>query len=237
MNRIGTWLAVLFTLGFPTVVTWLYFAGNGDSSPAEVQFRYAILKTIQFGFPIVWILLCRRFDRIGWPPMRGIKPGIVFGGAITGVIFAGYVLVLRGTAVFDAANQAAGEKLVALGLDNAAFFAAMGIFYALIHSLMEEYYWRWFVFGTLRELIPKWPAILISAIGFTAHHVILLDAYFGLRSLATVVFALSVTVGGIVWAWMYDRYGSLLGPWLGHLMIDAALFLVGFDMARSVLGR
>jgi membrane protease YdiL (CAAX protease family) len=42
--------------------------------------------------------------------------------------------------------------------------------------------------------------------------------------------ALGVAAGGAVWAWVYERSGSLLGPWLSHLLIDAAVFLVGWDL-------
>ena len=31
------------------------------------------------------------------------------------------------------------------------------------------------------------------------------------------------------------RSGSLAGPWLSHLVVDAAIFLVGYDLARDLL--
>jgi len=43
-------------------------------------------------------------------------------------------------------------------------------------------------------------------------------------------------VGGTVWAWAYHRSGSLVGPWLSHAAIDAAIFLVGYDMVSSAFG-
>ena len=42
------------------------------------------------------------------------------------------------------------DKLTALGLQSPAAFIVLGVFYALVHSLLEEYYWRWFVFARLR---------------------------------------------------------------------------------------
>ena len=38
---------------------------------------------------------------------------------------------------------------------------------------------------------------------------------------------------GAAWAWIYHRSGSLLGPWLSHLLIDAGIF-VTFTVAVSV---
>jgi membrane protease YdiL (CAAX protease family) len=68
-----------------------------------------------------------------------------------------------------------------------------------------------------------------------AHHVILLATYFGWSSPWTYAFSLAVAVGGAVWAWLYERSGSLVGPWLSHLVVDAAIFLVGYDLARDLL--
>ena len=72
-------------------------------------------------------------------------------------------------------------------------------------------------------------AVVLSSLAFTAHHVILLSIYFG-ASWATILFSLCVAVGGAAWAWIYHRSGSLLGPWLSHLLIDAGIFVVGYDL-------
>jgi hypothetical protein len=41
-----------------------------------------------------------------------------------------------------------------------------------------------------------------------------------------------VAAGGAFWAWLYQRSGSLVGPWLGHLLADAAIFTVGWQLVR-----
>jgi membrane protease YdiL (CAAX protease family) len=117
-----------------------------------------------------------------------------------------------------------------MGVDSPALFIALGVFYALGHSLLEEYYWRWFVFGRLREWVAVPWAIAISSLGFMAHHVVLMATFFGLFSFWACFFSLSVAVGGLFWAWSYQRTGSLYGPWLGHLLVDAGIFIVGYDL-------
>ena len=71
-----------------------------------------------------------------------------------------------------------------------------------------------------------------SSVGFAAHHVILLAVFFGWISPWTWVLSVAVAGGGAFWAWLYERSGSLLGPWLGHLLVDAAIFSVGWDLVR-----
>jgi len=41
---------------------------------------------------------------------------------------------------------------------------AVGVFYALCHSLLEEYYWRWFVFARLREQMRLSTAMMVSSV-------------------------------------------------------------------------
>jgi membrane protease YdiL (CAAX protease family) len=97
--------------------------------------------------------------------------------------------------------------------------------------LLEEYYWRWFVFGWLRRQTPLLVAQLLSSLAFMAHHVVILAVFFpGRFWTAAVPFSLCIAGGGFVWAWIYERSGSIYAPWLSHLLIDAAIMAVGYDL-------
>ena len=76
-------------------------------------------------------------------------------------------------------------------------------------------------------------ALLISSLGFMAHHVLLLATYFSWSSPAMYFFSLSVAVGGAAWGWLYERTGSLYGAWFSHLLVDAAIFVIGFAIVHS----
>jgi membrane protease YdiL (CAAX protease family) len=102
------------------------------------------------------------------------------------------------------------------------------------HAFLEESYWRWFVFGQLRQFMA-WPlAAGISGLAFALHHVIVLGSYLPPENFwtVTVFFSLCVAVGGALWAWIYQRSGSLYGPWLSHLLIDVGVMAIGFDLCR-----
>ena len=85
-------------------------------------------------------------------------------------------------------------------------------------------------FGGLRRLMPLGWAVVLSSLAFAAHHVIVLGVYFGWQSWATAAFSAGVAVGGAAWAWIYHRGNSLVGPWLSHVLADAAIFLIGYSM-------
>ena len=110
-------------------------------------------------------------------------------------------------------------------------YTALASFLAVAHSLLEEYYWRWFVFGRLRRLVPLPAAIGLSSSAFMAHHVIVLGRFFPTDFWsAAVPLSLCIAIGGAFWAWLYDRSGSIYATWISHLLVDAAIMAVGYDM-------
>jgi membrane protease YdiL (CAAX protease family) len=183
-----------------------------------------------------------RLRQLCWPRSSwfrrnagSLAVGVGFGLLVLAAMFGLYQLVWQANPAFAGATLAIRDKIVGLGIGRLWIYAAVGVFYALCHSALEEYYWRWFVFGQLRSRLRRVPAVAISSLAFMSHHVILLATYFGWASPRAYVFSLCVAAGGAVWAWLYDRSGSLISPWLSHLMVDAAIFLVGFDLARDLL--
>jgi membrane protease YdiL (CAAX protease family) len=219
----------------PTLVTWLYFEAFA-SSPAATKVAFGIGKTVQFALPLVWVLFIQRQRlRLTWPKRDGLLLGAAFGLAVGAAMLTLYYFVLGPRGFFTGPAEEVRQKVAEFGVKTVASFAVMGLFYSLAHSLLEEYYWRWFVFGQLRRQIPLWPAIAISSIGFTLHHVLVLARYFGWNSPATWLFVAGIAIGGAAWAWLYNRTQSLYGPWISHLIVDAAIFWIGYDLVRESL--
>ncbi len=235
-SRRADMAAIVFALVFPTLVTWVYFVALRGWPAGIQQTAYAAGKTLQFAFPLIWVLLVQREKlRLQPPNRRGVGIGLIFGAAIVIAMLALYHLWLQPAGFFDQPSQAVRQKIADLGLSSKWKYAALGAFYALGHSLLEEYYWRWFVFGQIQRRWPIGVAVTVSSLGFMAHHVILLATYFGWQSPATYVFSLCVAVGGAAWAWIYHRSGSLYGSWLSHLLVDAGIFIVGYAMVVDML--
>lgn len=202
-----------------------------------MQVAMGLGKLVQFGFPLVFVWFVDR-SQIGFPSFqsKGLILGVSFGLLAALAIFGLYLAVLRD---FLLAGDTPGkiiEKLNELNCNTPLKFLLLAAFYSLLHSLLEEYYWRWFVFGWLRRYWSLWPAVVVSSLGFMAHHVILLVIYFPehIWDLA-VPFSLCVAIGGGVWAWLYERSKSIYALWISHLIVDAAIMAVGFDMVAAYL--
>ncbi len=232
------WGGVLFALVFPTIVTWAYFFQAAAHDQSVQQTVMATLKVLQFAFPVGWVLLVLQ-EKICWHSFstKGLATGIVFGLVVTSASWLAFRYVLQALPAFVAATEPIQAKISGFGLDSLGKYVALGVFYSIAHSFLEEYYWRWFVFGQLRRLLPLLPAIFLSSLGFTAHHVLVLSTYFGWWTAPTLLLSAAVAVGGAFWAWLYERSGSLLGPWLSHLLVDAGIFLVGYQLVHATLLR
>jgi membrane protease YdiL (CAAX protease family) len=220
---------------FPTLTAWFYFKQLGGGQGGEngpVQVAFGCGKVFQFALPVLWLWLTqKRVWAIRRPSFAGWQVGVGFGLLVSAGIVGLYFGWLRGSSVLSDAAGALRGKLHEFHADTPPAYAALAGFYVVAHSLLEEYYFRWFVFGRLRTLIPFWPAVALSSLAFMSHHVVLLDVYLPGRFLtATLPFSLGIAVGGAVWAWLYARADSVWSPWLSHALVDGALFVIGWDL-------
>jgi membrane protease YdiL (CAAX protease family) len=220
----------------PSVVTWMYFVALAHH-PAVLQYTaYTVGKAIQFGFPVVWVFLIqRRAASFKLPRLTGIWSALLFGSAVIAAMLLLHHFWLASSDIYPAATDEVRARIAGLGITTTGKYLLLALFYSLAHSFLEEYYFRWFVYGQLRKYLAVWPAALLSSLSFMAHHVIVLAIYFGWNSPVTVLFSLAVAVGGVMWALLYEWHKSLAGPWLSHLLVDAGIFIVGYQMVASQL--
>jgi membrane protease YdiL (CAAX protease family) len=222
---------LLLGIILPTFVTWIYFDALSEQKSSLQQIAYVLGKVVQFTLPVIafWI---RPKPQIEIVPKFGASAiaGILFGLLVASAMIAIYLLVLIPNHVMDGPREQALAKVKEIGIASAASLIAVGVFYSLFHSAMEEYYWRWFVFRELELRMALMPAAVIGGLGFMAHHVLVLARYFGWDSPLTWLFSFGIAVGGAAWALIYKKWGTLLGPWLSHLLVDAAIFIIGYHL-------
>jgi membrane protease YdiL (CAAX protease family) len=167
------------------------------------------------------------------PSWQGMAVGMAFGLTVGLAALALYYGWLKDSSLMRQTPDKVRAKLTEMQCDSPARYLAMAAFYSVFHSLLEEYYWRWFVFGWLKRHLRAWPALVLASLGFMAHHVIVLAVYFpGVQEFFTMALPLSlgVGIGGGVWCWLYHKTGSLYAAWISHLLIDAAIMWIGYDL-------
>jgi membrane protease YdiL (CAAX protease family) len=229
---------LVFALVFPTLSSWAYFElfaapeGTSDGGNWRTQAAWVSGKAIQFAFPLIWVWVVEG----SWvwpskPTQAGLELGLGFGLLVGGAALLLYYGLLRSHHLMAQAPEMMSDKARDFGISSPARYLLLAGFLSIVHSLLEEYYWRWFLFGRLRMRIPYMAAIVVSAAAFAAYHVINLAAFFPGKFWTFVVpLSTCIAVGGMVWAWLYARTGSIYAPWVSHLLVDVAIFAIGYDL-------
>lgn len=220
------WGVLIPALLFPLVASffyWVLFPGTvlGKSLYGTIKFWLLV-------WPIVatWLILKEPFRRES--PQPGDRKGsLIWGVGFGFAVVALMVVLLKATplgAVIADAEGPIRDMVTKLGvLDHFILFALV---LSIVHSALEEFYWRWFVFGNLRHLMsPGW-AIVVAAVGFAAHHVVVLESFFPLGY--ALFFGACVGVGGAAWSWIYQRHRTMLGAWISHMIIDFGALGIGY---------
>jgi membrane protease YdiL (CAAX protease family) len=236
------WVALAFAMVYPSFMSWIYFVAlathNGKVNPL-VPVVYGAGKLVQFTFPAIYTWFFNREDlRPHGPNLRGMGVAVGFGLFTVAVMWAVYFGLIRGTSVAEVASQAILAKLREFNLATPLAFLLFALFVSVLHSLFEEYYFRWFIFTLLKRHLNLPAAIVLSALAFMAHHIVTLAVYFpgGWDFIALVVlFSVAVAVGGAVWAWIYHSAQSLYAPWLSHMIVDGGIMVVGYDLVGAYL--
>ena len=220
---------LVFVMLLPTASTWLYFVLLAGSSAMQVV--YLCSKILQFGLPVAWVVWVQK-RRLQWgrPQAADLVRGLSFGVVAVAVGLAAYYGYFKGSVYLQRAPALIQEKTAGMGLTQPGWYLAFAVFVSLPHSLLEEYYWRWFVFGQSSRVWPVWFAVAVSSLGFMSHHVIVVHEFLKSDLWVTAFFSLCIAFGGAVWALIYRRSGSLYGAWLSHLLLDCGIMWIGYDL-------
>ena len=189
---------------------------------------YSLGKMWLYGLPIVWLLFVER-DRLSLsPPTRGgFGFGIVSGIVISIAIWLVWVFYAR-----DAIDPTAIRTVTAENNLNVAWkYIGFGCYLFLINAALEEYVFRWFIFRQCERLLPAALAIVLAAIIFTLHHVIVLRAYFE-WTIVTLA-SLGIFIGGAIWSWTYLKYRSIWPGYISHAIVDIAILIIGWQLIFS----
>jgi len=223
----------LIAMIYPTLGAWMYFVLLRDSEWA--RFLYMGSKLLQFSLPLMWVAIVgARRPRLG---LTGPRPAGALAGLLSGlVVSAVLVLCVRfsvvGTELAAEAGERIRETLAVFKVSSPLSYLGVALALSLAHSLLEEYYWRWFVFQRTVAWMPRALAVLVASTAFASHHLIVLNRYAPEASFWTLIVpgTVAVGIGGMIWCWLFARSRSLLAPWLSHVLVDATLMGMGYAL-------
>ncbi|MFS8541231.1 MAG: CPBP family intramembrane metalloprotease [Tissierellales bacterium] len=113
-----------------------------------------------------------------------------------------------------------------------ANFIYVALYISFINSLLEEFFFRGFIFLNLNGTIPRWKAYAISALGFSVYHIAILSNWFN-----PFIFILALTglfIGGIIFNWLNEKTKNIYNSWLVHMFANFAINTVGLMMFNII---
>lgn len=224
------WWVLLPAVTLPTLSALFYFVLFKEATISKPIYVATKFFTILWPIIATTLILRQRITLWGEPGAqhrRSVLPGLLIGLAILAVM----VIWMKSpwSQVVLAGGGGVRSKVASLGfLDH---FIPFAIFITVFHSFIEEFYWRWFVFGNFRKVLALPVAHALAAVSFAAHHLVVTSQYYPFW----FAFGLTVCVaiGGLIWSLLFQRYHSLLGSWLCHVCVDAGLMWVGYQMIHQ----
>jgi len=196
------WRAVEFVV--------LFFAVPGlaavDLLPGKAVFP---LLFVGCGICLTMLLLDRRFRRRQLWNFRAVERQWK---AVVLPFVIGAALLTVWTLAFDR------DLLLRLPREKPGLWLMIMCFYPLVSVYPQEVIYRAFVFHRYRRLFPQaWMRIAASAVAFGWVHVLFYNAF-------AVVLTL---LGGVLFAWTYERSRSLLAVSIEHALYGCYLFTIG----------
>ena len=156
---------------------------------------------------------------------KGILAALALALGVYGVILGAYFL-LRSFIDFSAIAGSLTEN-AGVNQDN---FLYVSLYISFVNSLLEEFFFRGYLFAGLKQSRGRVFAYGFSSIAFALYHVAMMTGWF---SLPLMLLALAgLAAGGMIFNYLNERLGCIYLSWLVHMFANFAINTIGFMILR-----
>lgn len=189
--------------------------------------KIGIKLILFFAFPLYYMIKTNR--NFFWESLKKREPLLrlnlshILGLLIVGVLIITYFIVKPTINVSIFQNEL--ELKYKITQENIFLY---GFYMTFINSLLEEFFFRGFMFLELKKLNMKKNAYFISSIAFSIYHISNFQNWFsfGIMLLAIV----GLFIGGLIFDYLDDRQNSFFNSWFVHICADIAIVWIGYDL-------
>lgn len=213
-------MLLVCAMALPSFGAFFYFVMFSESAWAKALYLAVKVAMVVLGI-VGWRLSSLHFrDTLSFTKkemFRGLLVGFVLalGIFVAALLFWDTLLLSRGEIL---------EKITSLV--PLMWYGPVVVVFSIFHALFEEWYWRGYVARALEAHLRPRGAIVLSALAFTGHHVIVLSQMFPRH---IVLFgSLGVFCGGVIWSILFKKTSFLTTSWISHICVDLAIFFIGF---------
>ena len=185
--------------------------------------KSAVKILLFLGLPLV---LSLRMDGIAYrelfrPAQKGVLAALGLGVGLYALILGAYFLIGR---FFDF-SAIVGNLSANAGVtrDN---FLFVSLYISFVNSLLEEFFFRGFVFTNLKRHRTRRFAYLFSAAAFSLYHVAMMVGWFS--PLLFMLVMAGLMVGGMIFNYMNEKLETIYCSWLTHMFANFAINTIGF---------
>ena len=107
-------------------------------------------------------------------------------------------------------------------------FIYVSLYISFINSLLEEFFFRGFIFFNLNKTMTLVMSYSISAFAFSIYHVAILANWF--NPILFMVSLIGLFIGGLIFNKLNIRNGNIYNSWLVHMFANFAINTVGLIM-------
>lgn len=119
------------------------------------------------------------------------------------------------------------ELLKELGVSRTNF-VFVAIYISFVNSLLEEFFFRGFLFLGLLEKAPRKTAYVLSSLLFAIYHIAVMDSWF--NPYLFILAMVSLFTGGLIFNYLNEKNKTILNSWIVHMMANFAINHVGLMM-------
>lgn len=156
---------------------------------------------------------------------QGIGQALVLGIGIFILILGGYFLLstfMDFSGIVGALSENAG-----VGEGNFLFVA---LYISFINSLLEEFFFRGFLFINLKKQLSRYHAYLISSLAFSLYHVAMMIGWFQLWLFLLIL--LGLVIGGMIFNYLDETQETIYTSWFTHMFANFAINTIGFILMK-----
>ena len=117
------------------------------------------------------------------------------------------------------------DSSLSVNKDN---FIYVSLYISFINSLLEEFFFRGFIFFNLNKTMTLVMSYSISAFAFSIYHVAILANWF--NPILFMVSLIGLFIGGLIFNKLNIRNGNIYNSWLVHMFANFAINTVGLIM-------
>jgi len=193
---------------------------------------YAVKSAIKLAvFGLTPILLSRFWGLLPLKSLfqfrkRGFAAALGLGLGLYGLILGAYFVVRD---FFDF-SAIAGNLTQNAGVtkDN---FLYVSLYISFVNSLLEEFFFRGFLFQNLKRFHTRPFAYGFSAVAFALYHVAMMTGWFSWWLWLLVMAGL--TVGGLIFNRLNEKMDCIYVSWLVHMFANFAINTIGFILLNG----